>query len=283
MIFVKDANVRYVDMAIYIDNHIYTDNYDEELIYQYLYFLIYMLAKKRRYFNSEKVYDDFAIWLATNLYVRLTDKRQFEENAKLEKIKSILNYIKGILFAKRVEYNLQIGYQATSGKLQSKNPEHVEGNALFEYYRPAIQSANNDIIQQFIFELFETIPEMFLQELKKSPYKNNPRMMSALYLSCMLTFVKSTTPSNQELDKLSRSVHKNLNADLSKVISRSVDEIVLWDLPEYLRDYIKLIYKRVKKEVVNEIKDSVSRHSLSEKDLEAVLNAGYEVMNKENK
>ena len=100
MLFEKDPKTRYVDMAIYIDNHIYSGDFDEELVYQYLYFLVYMLAKKKRYFSSEKVYDDFAIWFATKMYVRLTDPRQFDENEKLDKITSVLNYIKGILYAK---------------------------------------------------------------------------------------------------------------------------------------------------------------------------------------
>lgn len=283
MIFVKDPKVRYVDMAIYIDNHIYTDNYDEELVYQYLYFLIYMLSKKRRYFNSEKVYDDFSVWLATNLYVRLTDKRQFDENEKLEKIKSILNYIKNILFAKRVEYNLQLGYQATSGKLQVKNPELVEDQALLNYYKPAAQSSNNEIIKFFVLDLFETIPEMFRQELKKSPYKNNAYMFNNLYLSCLLTFIQSTTPSNQELRKLQALSRRNLNADLSKLILKTADEIVLWNVPPYLIDYVRLLYRRVKKAVVNDIKDSISKHSLTDRELEAVINANYDKTIKETK
>lgn len=32
----KPANLKYTDMAIYIDTHIYTNDYDEEKVYQYL-------------------------------------------------------------------------------------------------------------------------------------------------------------------------------------------------------------------------------------------------------
>ena len=53
MVFSND-NIKYVDMAIYIDSHIYEKNFDEEKIYLYLCDLVYMLASKKRFFNNKK-------------------------------------------------------------------------------------------------------------------------------------------------------------------------------------------------------------------------------------
>lgn len=276
MLFEKDPKTRYVDMAIYIDDHIYSGNFDEELVYQYLYFLIYMLAKKKKYFSSEKVYDDFSIWLATKMYVRLTDPRQFDENEKLDKITSILNYIKGILYAKQVEYNTEVGFQTTLGKFQSKYIKDFDDNALIDYYRPAIESHNNEIIQTSTIDLLKTIPELFMKELVKSPYKNNKVVMHNLYLSCLLTFIKTTTFSNHQLEKLNKSILKHPNVDISKLSAISDIEVVLWDIPDYLTDYVKLLYNRVKLIIVDEIKDSVARYTLSIHDLMSVVNSNYE-------
>lgn len=276
MLFEKDPKTRYVDMAIYIDDHIYSGNFDEELVYQYLYFLIYMLAKKKKYFSSEKVYDDFSIWLATKMYVRLTDPRQFDENEKLDKITSILNYIKGILYAKQVEYNTEVGFQTTLGKFQSKYIKDFDDNALIDYYRPAIESHNNEIIQTSTIDLLKTIPELFMKELVKSPYKNNKVVMHNLYLSCLLTFIKTTTFSNHQLEKLNKSILKHPNVDISKLNAISDIEVVLWDIPDYLTDYVKLLYNRVKLIIVDEIKDSVARYTLSIHDLMSVVNSNYE-------
>ena len=283
MLFEKDPKTRYVDMAIYIDHHIYSGDFDEELVYQYLYFLVYMLAKKKRYFSSEKVYDDFAIWFATKMYVRLTDPRQFDENEKLDKITSVLNYIKGILYAKQVEYNSEIGFQKTMGKFQSKYIKDFDDNALIDHYRGAIESRNNDIIKKATIDLLETVPDLFKRELNKSPYKNNKLVLHNLYLSCLLTFIKTTTFSNYQLDKVNKSLQKHPNADISKLNNINSVEIVLWDVPDYLSDYVKLLYNRVRNIIVDEIKDSVSRYSLSMSEITAIINSNYEdVTAKEN-
>lgn len=276
MLFEKDPKTRYVDMAIYIDHHIYSGDFDEELVYQYLYFLIYMLAKKKKYFSSEKVYDDFSIWFATKMYVRLTDPRQFDENERLEKITSVLNYIKNVLYAKQVEYNSEIGFQITLGKFKSKYIEDFDDDALIDYYRPSIESTNKDIIRSSIVNLLETVPEMFMEEIRKSPYKNNEVMVHNLYLSCMLTFIKTTTFSNRQIDKVVKSLARHPNADISRLGSVGSIEIVLWDIPDYLFDYVKLIYNRVRNIIVDEIKDSVSRYSLSTHDLVSVVNSNYD-------
>lgn len=276
MLFEKDPKTRYVDMAIYIDHHIYSGDFDEELVYQYLYFLIYMLAKKKKYFSSEKVYDDFSIWFATKMYVRLTDPRQFDENERLEKITSVLNYIKNVLYAKQVEYNSEIGFQITLGKFKSKYIKDFDDDALIDYYRPSIESTNNDIIRSSIVNLLETVPAMFMEEIRKSPYKNNEVMVHNLYLSCMLTFIKTTTFSNRQIDKVIKSLARHPNADVSRLGNVGSIEIVLWDIPDYLSDYVKLIYNRVRNIIVDEIKDSVSRYSLSTHDLVSVVNSNYD-------
>lgn len=276
MIFTKDPKTRYVDMAIYVDDHIYSGNYDGELVYQYLYFLIYMLAKKKKYFSSEKVYDDFSIWLATKMYVRLTDPRQFDEKEKLEKITSVLNYLKGILYAKQVEYNSELGFQTTLGKFQSKYVKDFDDDALVEYYRGSIESHNNDVIRAATLDLLETIPNLFQKELNKSPYKANKAMMHSLYISCLLTFIKTTTLSNHQLERLNKSLLKHPNIDVSRLGATTTVEIVLWNVPDYLSDYVKLLYNRVRAVVIDEVKDGVARYSLSMHDLTSVIKSNYE-------
>ena len=49
----KKPEIRYVDMAIYVDEHIHEPNHDVKKIYDYLTMLAYMLAVKRRFFNYE--------------------------------------------------------------------------------------------------------------------------------------------------------------------------------------------------------------------------------------
>ena len=74
-VYKKPKNLKYTDMAIYIDTHIYTNDCDDELVFKYLYFLCMMLAYKAKYFDSYQKYNDFAVSAATTIYLRLKSKR----------------------------------------------------------------------------------------------------------------------------------------------------------------------------------------------------------------
>jgi hypothetical protein len=81
---------------------------EDKLIFEYLYHLIEMLAYKAKFFSRYQYYEDFALYAASDIFIRLKNPKQFEYdgngNPKLKKIKSILNYIKAVLYAKKVDF-----------------------------------------------------------------------------------------------------------------------------------------------------------------------------------
>ena len=100
-------DMRYVDMAIYIDDNIHKEDHDVARVYGYLNELAYMLAIKRRLFHHEHEYDEFSHWFAALVYSRMTTPRQYldESDPKyLTPIKSCLNYLKQTLYAKYCEF-----------------------------------------------------------------------------------------------------------------------------------------------------------------------------------
>ena len=80
MTFTKPKDVSYTDMCRYIDDNIYTDNFDESLVYEYLYHIIFMLGKQAALFDKHMYYDYFALFGATRVYFRLVNKKQFMLN-----------------------------------------------------------------------------------------------------------------------------------------------------------------------------------------------------------
>lgn len=54
MTYKMPRGVTYTEMAIYIDNHIRDERRDECLIFEYLYHLSYMLARKGSYFHKSE-------------------------------------------------------------------------------------------------------------------------------------------------------------------------------------------------------------------------------------
>ena len=74
MLYTKPKDVRYVDMCIYIDNIVKRGDPSEEeinLIFEYLYHLSFMLSHKHKYFNESHYYEEFSIYLATEVLYRL--------------------------------------------------------------------------------------------------------------------------------------------------------------------------------------------------------------------
>ena len=66
MTYNKPPNMTYTAMCIYFDNNIYTSDRDDNILYQYLYHICYMLACKSRYFRNYEDYDDFALYASAN-------------------------------------------------------------------------------------------------------------------------------------------------------------------------------------------------------------------------
>lgn len=62
-------------MAIEVDKMMYSKDCDDELMFQYLYHLAYILSVKGRYFTSMTHYDNFAIEVATRVYLRIKNKK----------------------------------------------------------------------------------------------------------------------------------------------------------------------------------------------------------------
>ena len=91
--------MKYTDMCIYIDKNVYRDDLTEDetnTIFEYLFHIAKMLAYKAKYFNKAEYYDDFALYFASSVYFRLTNKKQFEiepetNEPKLTQVKSVLN------------------------------------------------------------------------------------------------------------------------------------------------------------------------------------------------
>ena len=100
--------IKYTDMAIYIDSHIYTDDCDDEKVFIYLYHLALMLAHKNKLFRRSEYYEDFALTFAEDTYMRLKNPKQemLKEDGtpKMYKLTSVLNYMKKTLNGRRVAF-----------------------------------------------------------------------------------------------------------------------------------------------------------------------------------
>lgn len=118
MIYYKPKNLTYSQLCIWIDQNSHKDDCDEYTLYQYLYLVIDLLAKKNKYFRRYDDYEKFSIFAATRIFLRL---RRSKSSAKQE-INYILPYLKRSLNFIRIDYQKQ---EFTERYEQVESYEHL--------------------------------------------------------------------------------------------------------------------------------------------------------------
>lgn len=259
MLYKKPNNLKYTTMAIYIDENIYKPDHDQETIYKYLYFLAIMLAHKENLFNIEDEYEEFAIYYASQLYLRLTNKKQFEYNdagePKLKRIKSILNYMKSTIGQRAAEFD-KYEYDYTSNK--------ITDDVAVSYSFRQLVSESTDFLGRVEFEAcLGDIIKGLRAYLTHIPYSENSIIYNNIYLSCLLSFLNSIVLDNRSLKKLSNSYSPEQLEALYK--KQNKDFVILFHLPAEMKGYIQALTNGMKHYIAKDLswqgRDYISSHS----------------------
>lgn len=260
-------------MAVYIDNLIYTNRpeRDDTKIYEYIYHITYMLACKAKMFEKGSDYDEFSLYSAGKVYGRLVNEKQFTEDPdkkKLEKITSVLNYIKNSLYGMKVSYQKESFNQVFDSELG------FDGNGLIQSLKSNIQSDYNSGLRDAILEAIEKVPHITRKVIKSTPYSSDPVMARRLYMSCLLSFLNSIKLPNKIKQKLEKKEASKNNVDLLKI--DFIDEqfnnsVILWRLDDLLYDYVDVLVKRVKHTLVEDIGGTMTAFELPEEVLTQII------------
>ena len=253
MIFKKPKDVRYVDMCIYIDEKLKQQNISEEessLIYEYLYHIIYMLSVKNKYFNKEVYYDEFAITLATDVFHRLFTNpklHELDENGqpKLTKIKGCLNYIKAILYGRKVTFEQQNYSQKYIDMEYINSDVSCTNITSYSYSRDNMQFNLGLDMSMYLDTLSKTIKHFLYTN---SPYKKDKLLMKNIYISCMISILKSLlfTINDEEGIKNKYTKPDAKFRYLCKEYKQNRDNCVtLYHLPHKYKDYITLLVRQL--------------------------------------
>ena len=251
MLFYKPKNLKYTTMAIYIDEHVYTDDCNDNLVFEYLYHLSYMLAHQGKFFQTFSDYDDFAIYCATNYFLRLKNKKQFiyDENQKpkMVKIKSILNFMKKTINFRRISYQQEYYSQIIFKDCINIDTGYTFANQLSE----EVDALNR---VEFVACL-EDVSNIIKAFIAKIPHKQNSAEWDNIYISCLLSFLNQITLTKSEIIKVQKLINKNSKQSLNKLdliySNFSIDSIILFHLPNFMKNYIYIL--------VNEIKHIISK------------------------
>ena len=258
MIYKKPKNMTYTDMCIYIDEHIYTDKeLDYEKIYEYLFHLVLMLARKGNFFRKSFYYEDFATYGASRVLMRLINPKQNEldENGtpKLKKIKSVLNYIKSTIYPMKVDYEREAFSQVIQ---ESDTP--IRDTQDTAYVK---RLANEDGMHQLEFmDYLERLGAVLRKECVKVPYSTKKAEMDNIYLSCLLTLLNSITLSKERQEKL--TIKGNYMYTTDAYINKTYrdegeDAVILFHIDPSMHDYILVLTNKIKKRIAKDLSSMI--------------------------
>lgn len=255
----RPVDVSFTDMAIYIDNNMWNDYKNEEIFCRYIYHLCYMLACKRRYFVNIEDYDDFALYCTSRLYNRFTDKEK-------SKLKSSLNFIKNTLFFLKVDYQrlmFPVNYEYEFEKRKFNTDLYKQtccDNLRHNYYLEDLD---------FFVDNFKLIFQIVKNIINESPFSKDKTMKHNLYMSVLLTLLNQLTlPKNFEESKI------NVIDFLTN--ERKDGKIILWNVPDKLKDYVKFICNKSRALLTHENKELKNYWDLKDEDINDILNLSNE-------
>ena len=99
-------------------------------------------------------------------------------------------------------------------------------------------------------------------------------MMHNLYLSCMLTLLKSLTISNKNQARLNNKLLKKLPVDNlldSIYAAEKQDDVVLYHLDKNMRNYVDVLVKRIKHSIAKDLKYLIGSYELSDDSLRDIM------------
>lgn len=263
----KPQKMSYVDMAIFIDINHKDPEYDNEC-FEYMYHLFYVLAVKGRFFQTAMDYDNYALYGATQLFLRY--KKQRDPKCKLKPIKSSLNYIKRILYPLKVNYQKEsFGQVFQEEAMDGELPTQLIDDKVNE-----ARSLNNNLLEIEYSYCLTQIDSTIKAILRTTPYRDNKPILHNLYLSCILTLIKTMTMSKKNIGRLQNKENRYLPVTtlVNQIYAEeSKDNIVVFHLDPSMENYISTLVNRIKKEVAKDLRYIIGSYELPDSVIKSIL------------
>lgn len=273
MTYNKPKGITYVDMCKYFDAHIYSDDRDDNTLYQYLYHIVYMLACKKRYFASWAEYDAFALYMSSKVYLRYINPSHQGQD---DRIKSVLNYCKNLLYPTKVDFQKE-----TYAEIFGPTPKmDADFSGMRQDMEDRVQASHIDagmLLDDLVAE-FSGLSKVIRSEVAKTPYALDPIISRRLFMSVLLTMVNGMTLSNPACSKLAKRQkgRPDYDAAVLDALRRERDAApTLWRLDKSFADTVHILTIKVRRKCGEKIHMVRRGFELSDDDVAAVLASAY--------
>ena len=240
----KDANLKYTDLCIYIDENIPNivnpgeHPEIENKIYNYLWLLVKALAIKKCMFKNFQDYDSYSFYAANRLFFALRknywNQGKTIKGKEIRPIKSCLNYTKALLYPMKIEYQNEEYREVISEEFVSKK---FDAYVFKEKLRADARNSQdiNKNFKMYLKSSFSNIDKTLDKVLQKSPFAPNTEDFKKLKISILLNAINSLKQK------------KKLDSELPTII--------LWKLPKSMGSYVRILLKEFYTEIKLEIMD----------------------------
>jgi len=259
MIFPK-PNIKYTEMAMYIDDKVNSNKKltesELELIYVYLYHLIRMLAYKKHYFNKTEYYDDFSLLVAGDMMNRLIYNPKLNQtdefgNPKMKRLKSILNYLKAVLYGRKVLFEQQNYSQKLSKQIA--DPKLTDYSFSHQIKQTKRNKIDSDI-KLYIGDLSKTITSF----INKNCIYSDKIIRKNIRISCYLSILNSVIFTQNVIDNINikyKTADSKFNYLCSEYDNNRDNCIILYHLDDSYMNYVTILVRRIFNVIENDIKD----------------------------
>lgn len=259
MIFPK-PKLKYTEMAMYIDDRVNSgDNLTEseiETIYIYLYHLVRMLAYTKKYFNKTEYYDEFSLTVAGDMMNRLIYNPKLHEldesgELKMGPLKSVLNYLKVILYGRKVDFE-----QKTYSQKISKDSDDIVLTDLS--FANQIKNTKRDHINSniklYLGDLGKTLDTFIDEKCEFNDYVINKNIK----ISCFISILNSIIFTQQVKDNINnkyKTVESKFNYLCVEYATNRKNCITLYHLDESFRNYVTILVRRIFNLIEKDLKE----------------------------
>lgn len=268
----QDKSERIVDLCMWVDSHVYKEPIDHNKLFLNIQKIIYAISVNQRIFQNWEDYEPFSLVAATRVYNRYFNGKQFLEDGnpkKLTKIKSVLNYVKKLLYPMKVAYQNEAFKETIRPELHL---EHTE--AIRERMFSSARTQQNALLSIEFKYYVEKITNLIRSYIYSLPYKTDRVMTQNIYISCVLSFINSITLSNTIKKKLHTKQLRTSDIDqfLTRVYAETAENcIILFHLPDSMENYIATLLARIRHLVSKDFRELIGDNTLSEDMCNAVL------------
>lgn len=208
MMWKRPSGVKVTSLCIFIDKNIDKicgEERDEELenkIYNYIWLIIRSLVQKKNYFKNYHDYDEYSFFASNRIYFALIKSRKnagrIIRGREIQPIRSVLNYIKALLYPMKVEYQNQNFDQVSSGDFNDEaHSAFGYGEVLTEDAR-ASQGVANRYREYLASSIgIRNIDQIITKILKQCHYSENSIEYKNLKYSILISAIRALRDKNK--------------------------------------------------------------------------------------